>query len=222
MFEYSLVVKYMLFIFAVYLYDSLKVRIMKKIMMMAALMFATVAASAQVYVGGGIGFGTSKEAHAEGTDVDSRNTFYITPEIGYNLSDDFAVGIGLGYNYSKKGDRKTNGFSIEPYARWTFAKWERVSLFLDGGIGYGFDKDKTTTDLGNGKTVSVEQKTSQFYIGIRPGLKVNLTNQFALITKVGWFGWTCTMPDGDNMKNGSDFGLNLNGENLSFGLQYTF
>ena len=83
--------------------------------MMVALLVATVAASAQVYVGGGIGIGSSKDAHAEGVDVDAKTTFYITPEIGYNLSDNLAVGIGLGYNHSKKGDFKTNGFSIEPY-----------------------------------------------------------------------------------------------------------
>lgn len=195
---------------------------MKKVMMMVALLVATVAASAQVYVGGGIGIGSSKEAHAEGVDVDAKTTFYITPEIGYNLSDNLAVGIGLGYNHSKKGDFKTNGFSIEPYARWTFVKWERTSLFLDGGIGYATSKQETSTDLGNGMTASVETKNSSFYIGIRPGVKVNLTGKLALITKVGWLGYKCIMPDGDGMKNGSEFGFELNGEDLSFGLQYTF
>lgn len=76
--------------------------------------------------------------------------------------------------------------------------------------------------MGNGKTASVETKNSSFYIGIRPGVKVNLTGKLALITKVGWLGYKCIMPDGDGMKNGSEFGLELNGEDLSFGLQYTF
>ena len=30
------------------------------------------------------------------------------------------------------------------------------------------------------------------------------------------------MPDGDDMNNGSRFGLDVNGENLTFGLLYSF
>lgn len=86
MFKLNFVDKNNLFIFAPHLYIQQIVYIMKKVMMMVALLVATVAASAQVYVGGGIGIGSSKDAHAEGVDVDAKTTFYITPEIGYNLS----------------------------------------------------------------------------------------------------------------------------------------
>ena len=63
---------------------------MKKIMMIAAMMVAAVSANAQAYVGGGIGFQTTSQG-------DNTNTVIkIMPEIGYNLSENWAVGIALG------------------------------------------------------------------------------------------------------------------------------
>ena len=195
---------------------------MKKVMLMVAFMVASVAASAQVYVGGGIGFSSEKEAYLDGTpEPDSLTKFHLTPEVGYNLSDNLAVGIGLGINYGKQGDTKNTGFEIAPYARWTFVKWNKVSLFLEGGLAYGFDKTKSEHESGN-QTISTETKNAYFKIGVKPGLRVDLTDHVALMTRVGWFGYECTMPDGDDMNNGSRFGLDVDGENLTFGLLYSF
>ena len=54
---------------------------MKKIILMAAFAVASVAASAQVYVGGGLGFSSEKAAHVEGVDVDALNTIKILPHL---------------------------------------------------------------------------------------------------------------------------------------------
>lgn len=50
---------------------------------MAAFVVASVAASAQIYVGGSLGFESSKE----NKDADALTSFSILPEVGYNLSD---------------------------------------------------------------------------------------------------------------------------------------
>ena len=195
---------------------------MKKVMLMVAFMVAAVAASAQVYIGGGIGFSTQKAGYQNGDpEPDAVTRFHLNPEVGYNLSDKLAVGIGLGVDYGKQGDTKTTGFEIAPYARWTFVKWNRVSLFLDGGLAYGFDKTKREYDNGR-ETVSTEKKDAYFKIGVKPGLRVDITDHLAFMTRLGWFGYECTMPDGDDMNNGSRFGLDVNGENLTFGLLYSF
>lgn len=189
---------------------------------MVAFMVATVAASAQVYIGGGIGFSSEKEGYANGDEEpDAATKFHFNPEIGYNLSDKLAVGIGIGVDYGKQGDVKTTGFEVAPYARWTFVKWNRVSLFLEGGLAYGFDKTKREYEQGN-ETISEEEKNSYFKIGVKPGLRVDLTDHVALMTRVGWLGYECRMPDGEDMNNGSRFGLDVDGENLTFGLLYTF
>lgn len=195
---------------------------MKKVMLMVAFMVAAVAASAQVYIGGGIGFSTEKAGYQNGDpEPDAVTRFHLNPEVGYNLSDKLAVGIGLGVDYGKQGDTKTTGFEIAPYARWTFVKWNRVSLFLDGGLAYGFDKTKREYDNGR-ETVSTENKDAYFKIGVKPGLRVDITDHLAFMTRLGWFGYECIMLDGDDMNNGSRFGLDVNGENLTFGLLYSF
>ena len=73
---------------------------MKKVMLMVAFMVATVAASAQVYIGGGLGVNSYKPIHQDGVDVDATTTFSIIPEIGYNLDDKWTVGIGIGYEHA--------------------------------------------------------------------------------------------------------------------------
>ena len=64
---------------------------MKKIFAIALVAMMTMTANAQVYVGGGIGFAS------ESYDGDSETVWSIMPEIGYNLNEDWAVGVVVGY-----------------------------------------------------------------------------------------------------------------------------
>ena len=60
---------------------------MKKILMTLAVAFVAIAANAQVYVGGGVGIGSSKEGSH-----DAVTTYKVLPEIGYNVNKDVAIG----------------------------------------------------------------------------------------------------------------------------------
>lgn len=55
---------------------------MKKIMMIAVMAVAALAANAQTWVGGTIGLNTEK-TQFESTDLSSGTSFQIAPEIGY-------------------------------------------------------------------------------------------------------------------------------------------
>lgn len=190
---------------------------MKKLFLMAAMMVATLAASAQVYVGGGLGLGSSK---ADYDGAEATTTFRITPEIGYHLDDNWAVGIALGYGHSKTGDVKTDIFSIEPYARYTFVKWNDVGLFIEGGLGYSHAKESEEMTTG-GKTIEVSEKTNEFYIGVRPGLSIALNNKLTFMTKIGWLGYSSVDYDSKNYKV-NDFSLDFDTNNIVFGLYYNF
>ena len=65
---------------------------MKKVMMTLVAAMITVAASAQVYVGGSLGIGSVKLGAN-----DAKTSFKIVPEIGYNIKDACAVGWAVGY-----------------------------------------------------------------------------------------------------------------------------
>lgn len=65
---------------------------MKKIMMTLATLFVAVCASAQVYIGGGVGFANTSYDH------DSKFSWKIAPEIGFQLDKKWDAGISLGYS----------------------------------------------------------------------------------------------------------------------------
>ena len=186
---------------------------MKKILLLAVVLFASLNASAQFYVGGSIGFGSVKPVGGG----DSEFTFKILPEFGYNLNDQFAVGIILGY---KKGtcsignldynasDAET--FTIAPYGRYYALEWQSVKFFLDGGISIS-----STKDYG-----------SNFGLGIQPGLAISLTDEVTFVTHLGFLGFETFSP-GDALKaqgytkSGNEFGMDFK-NNCSFGVYYNF
>ena len=188
---------------------------MKKIILMAAFAVASVAASAQVYVGGGIGFSSEKAAHAEGVDVDALNTIKILPEVGYKLDDKMAVGIGLGFVHAKQGDNKSTSFSIAPYFRYTFVKWGNVGLFADAQFAYEHVKDELVV-----AGQKVEAKSNAWSLGIKPGVSVDLSENVTFLAKVGWLGYRSEKPEG--MKASSEFGVGVDATDLSFSMLFNF
>jgi hypothetical protein len=191
---------------------------MKKIMMTLAAVLVSVAASAQVYVGGTVGFQTSKP---NGDGAKSATKFQINPEVGYNISDNFAVGINIGFSsekgvwnepaqgfgYGREGDEASTKFKVAPYARYTYAKLGIVDLFLDGQFSFATVKD-SHNELG---------------IHIIPGVAVNASDNIAFVAKLGeglgWSMYKAKEGDGKANKFGVDFDTLTA---LQFGLYFKF
>jgi len=197
---------------------------MKKLFLLVVVLFASLNASAQWYVGGSIGFGSVKPINGG----DSEFTFKLLPEIGYVMNDQLAFGAVLGYqkgfaapdmslgsgnsNTALAADAiqfqasasKLEVFTISPYARYTAIQFDKVNVFLDGGLTFGSVKDTGT----------------YFSLGVRPGLAVKLCDEISFVTHLGFFGFENFSPDGDG-KSGSTFGLEL-ANNCSFGVYYNF
>ncbi|GAY27907.1 porin family protein [Prevotella sp. MGM1] len=180
---------------------------MKKLFLMAAFVVASVAASAQIYVGGSLGFNSIKADK----DASSSTTFSIEPEVGYNLSDNLAVGIQLGFTSTNADDEGNKSeytvsvFTVAPYARYTFAKSGAASFFVDGGIifnAYGSDAEG-----------------SSFGIGLRPGIKFAVSDKIDVVAKTGYLGY---IKNNDDLGGGSAFGLNIDNTDLSLGVLFNF
>ena len=175
---------------------------------------AAMNVNAQVYVGGSVGFGSVKPIGGG----DSEMTYKIIPEIGYNLNDQWAIGVALGYQkgacslgsmgYSQ--DVENEVFGINPYARYSAIEWEPVKIFFDGGVSFQSIKDMGTN----------------FYLGIQPGVAVTLTDELSFVAHFGFIGFETFSPSGklkDNgvTKSGSEFGIDLS-NSVSFGLYFNF
>ncbi|MBR1448129.1 MAG: outer membrane beta-barrel protein [Prevotella sp.] len=180
---------------------------MKKIMMTLAAAFVAVSMNAQVYVGGSLGINAWSSQKNAGDR--SETTFSVLPEVGYNFNDEWAVGTVIGYESDKWAGIEgvsENAFTFNPYVRYTFAKAGKVNFFVDGAVDFTSASDADWTSFG---------------VGLKPGLAVNLTDNISFVSHLGLIGWQQLNPDGDD-NSINKVGLDLSGNNLTFGLYFNF
>jgi len=180
---------------------------MKKLFSLIAVAFVAMSVNAQVYVGGSLGIDAWSSQKNAGDR--SETTFTILPEVGYNLNDEWAVGTVIGYVSDKwvgVNGISESAFTFNPYARYTYLKAGKVSLFVDGGVDF---------------TTASKADWNELAIGLKPGLAVSLSDNISFVSHLGFIGYDVLNPDGDD-NNTSKFGLDLNGNNLTFGLYFNF
>ncbi|MBQ6063490.1 MAG: porin family protein [Prevotella sp.] len=182
---------------------------MKKVMMTLIAAVMTMAASAQVYVGGSVGIASVKNGNA-----DAETTYKILPEIGYSFNDELAVGVSLGYQKGSCSllkssfgqDVDTKAFLVSPYVRYTFLNTKYVNAFVDGGLGFASYKD-----LG-----------SQFKVALQPGVAINFNDKFSFVAHFGFIGYDSFNPKADGIDTSNAVGVDLDANNITFGLYYNF
>ena len=176
---------------------------MKKIVLTMMAAMVAVVMDAQVYVGGSVGFQTVSH------DGNSTTAFTLKPEVGYNLNEDWAIGMAFGYSESGKDESKVKTFIINPYARYNAVKLDKVTLFLDGAFEYTNTKyDK--------------YKINKWGLGVKPGIAVALTDNLSLVSHMGFIGYSSSKPDYDGAKATNTFGVDLDANSIDFGLYYNF
>ena len=175
---------------------------MKKILMtMVAALGLAISANAQVYVGGGFSVKGNDNGQTTYT------TYKFLPEVGYNLNDNWAAGVAFGWSGATKGGDKT--IAVNPYARFTPIHTKFINLFVDGGFGYAHGYGNKERDL------------DIWSVGLRPGVAVNLSERLSFVSHVGFLGWSQHKVSGATNKT-SEYGLNLDGNDISFSLYYNF
>ena len=166
--------------------------------MLLFVVLTTLTINAQdIYVGGSVGLWHNNDADA--------TSFAITPEVGYNLNNKWALGATLAYAHTDLNSTTVNIFGLAPYARYSYYENKIVRLFIDGGFGFSTAKEKHH-DAVNG-----------FEIGLKPGIAISLNRSFSVIAKCGFLGYRDDYMVGDN-----GYGFGLTSEDLSFGFLYKF
>ena len=169
---------------------------MKKILMTIAAAFVATAMSAQMYVGGTIGYdkNTSKTTTLETT----QNDFTINPEFGFALDDKLGVGIELSYVSSTTEEKwigvgsdpvatrlKPNSttFSLRPYARYQMFQVGKFNLFVDGGVDFAISKRK---EVGIDAAGKVYDNKAGLDLGLflQPGIAFNVNDKWSIVAKL--------------------------------------
>ena len=180
---------------------------MKKVILAAIIAFTSMAASAQVWMGGSLGLNFTKP---EGGEV--ATSFSIAPEVGYTLSDKWDIAIALNESLTITDGASANSISVEPYARYTFAKTGIVSFFVDGGFGIG----SAAVAVGDGDDEEEVGSAFAFSIGFKPGVKFAVSEKITLVAKLGFLGY-------EQVKDSySNFGLSVDNNALSLGMYWSF
>lgn len=179
--------------------------------MTLAVACIAVAANAQVYLGGSVGIASSKIGKG-----DNVTTYKYLPEIGYNINKDVAIGTVIGWGKGNpvniEGESR-NYFTVEPYIRCTFVRSKYVNAFVDGGFGY--------THYNNAHVARRLPSYDEWSVGLKPGVSVNLSKKVSFVAHIGFAGWKSVKEDGaDN--DSHVWGVNLDGNNVNFGVYYNF
>lgn len=174
------------------------------------LSFSTVVNAQNVgkmWIGGSVGVNTSKVK-----DGDRLTNYNIIPEVGYMLSDNWGLGVKLGYTHneynSESTKMKSDGFMVNPFARYAFLKGDLGGLFIDGGAGYSYSKIKTTST-----------KVHELEVGFRPGVSINVSDKIALTGKFGFIGYQYEK-FGERKTN--SFGFDFDLSQVQLGLNIVF
>lgn len=178
---------------------------MKKIGMLLFFVIAALSVKAQVYVGGEISLWHNDDTHV--------TSFLLSPEVGYNLNEKWAVGANLtfihqgGIEFNELSDVDMNGFALAPYARYSYYENKMVRLFIDGGLGFSTYKyDLINAESNNG-----------FEVGFRPGIALKLNKHFSMVAKCGFLGYRDDFMYGEN-----GYGFAFSSEDLALGFHYEF
>ncbi len=179
---------------------------MKKIVLAAVFAVVSVAANAQVWMGGELGYQNTRVSN-DGNTLAKQNIFTLAPEVGYTLNDNWDIAAAIGFGHVDDDDASTNSFAINPYARYKAVKAGNFTFFLDGGFAYQL-----------AHTHGVDDNTNTWEIAIKPGFSYAVSPKVSLVAHVGKLGWAFSKT-GDIKTNQVNIGVD---NAVSFGAYVSF
>lgn len=155
---------------------------MKKTLLILAVMAVGISAYAQQggkWLGGALTFNSSEDAAGL-----KSSGFSISPRLGYNLNDKWAIGIALGYSTSTVensaiSETTTSGIGIVPFIRYNCVEAGKFVFFGQAELGYTSYESEFSTPVGSAN-VSTKTDYSTTGLNINPGVAYNINESFAV------------------------------------------
>jgi len=147
---------------------------MKKVILsLAAVVAFAVGANAQTEKGkwilGGTASYQSVKSDADG--AKAAQNLSVVPNVGYFVNDNFALGTGVGYNYSKIGSASATGqnesFVVSPFGRYYVDLSDQFKFFGQASVPLAFGTVKATD--ANGDTGAKAGSSTSVGVALSPG-----------------------------------------------------
>jgi len=200
---------------------------MKKLLLsfvaVSALAFSTQAQTekGKFMLGGNASFNTSKVDGAKKSDL----SFKVIPSVGYFVSDNFAIGTGVGYRYDKAVSAKilNQAFEVAPFGRYYVGLSDQFKFFGQLSVPMAFGNDKAL-DL-DGKSGDKIASTTKIGAYVSPGFAFFPTKRIGIEFSVNGLGYNNYQVKnevtGNKVKTNS-FGLEANAADINLGVQFHF
>ncbi|MNK03562.1 hypothetical protein D3C87_214110 [compost metagenome] len=164
---------------------------MKKLLLslvaVSAFAFSTQAQTekGKIMVGGSVGFSSEKVDGANKSDF----SFNVVPSAGYFISDNFAIGTGVGYTYNKEvSDLKLNeAFKVAPFGRYYVGLSDQFKFFGQLSVPMSFGTEKALDADGN--TGAKKGTTTDIGVNIAPGFAFFPTKRIGIEFSVNGLGY---------------------------------
>lgn len=207
---------------------------MKKILLSITTLFTFALASAQdeptttgftrgdAFISGTLSFGSEKTG-----DYFKNTVFTVAPSAGYFVTNNIAIGVGLGYSssnsdindgFSAPYEETASAFAAGVFGRYYFTPANRFTIFTDLSVAYTTIKYETDVDGG----FDSESKENGFGVAFAPGINYWISNHLALETSFGILSYGTSKPDASGAESTNSFNIGLDLANINFGLVYKF
>lgn len=197
-----------------------------KLLAIATLLLISLKSFSQVSQGNVFAGGSFIIQNNKYTDNHKSTTFGISPRVGYFISNNFSVGLSIGYNhYTDKTtlsnvlgtyDHKyKNGtFNIGPFARYYKSLGsDKFFLFVEGQLSFAHNTVKNED-----KYASSSSDMNSIGVGFTPGFIFFPTPKFGFEANFGSLSLSHYLEGSKSTTTG----LNLNTNSLAFGFNYYF
>jgi hypothetical protein len=193
------------------------------VIILALSFFFCINIDAQYFAGGNFSLNASSDKTDQGTTTfkNSNSNFNLYPSVGEFFSEKIAIGLALNISFSSSTsgsntETKTQSSAIgaSPFIRYYAIKWNKLSLFGQGNIGFAFSNSSQTLD----GTETDEPKDYRYYFNIYPGLSYDISDKLQLQSSINIlsFGYNYTVTKDDLTKSSSsDFNMGAGLSNIA-------
>ena len=202
---------------------------MKKLLLsliaVSALAFSTQAQTEKgnLVVGGTVQYTSEKTDGANHAD----KTLQIIPSVGYFVADNFALGTGIGYQYTKDyttvASVQSGAFVISPFARAYKGVTDQFKFFGQLSVPMSFGNNKVGD--ANGDNMTKTGKNNTIGVALSPGFAFFPTKKFGIEFAVQGISYNDNKlenANGDKISGSKDFNIGADFFAPKIGVQFYF